>query len=251
MLIISQFYLYVIKIFENIEYLFYNNYGDYMLKILLGLLPGLLLFIYFFSIFKPKDKKKFIIILILVVLGSIGSYFCYRLEMHYGSFFKKVKDSNYLEILFYAFFGVAIFEEGYKWFVTLFASFFDKYKKKYNLFLYSIFTSISFATFENIVYFVIPYGINTAISRIFSAIPSHVLNAIWMGFFLEKYSNTKSKKKYFYLFLSLIVPTLVHALYNSFLYGGKYQAFFYYYYIPFLIITIIFYILIRRKVIEI
>ena len=48
---------------------------------------------------------------------------------------KLSKDSNYLEILFYAIFGVAIFEEGYKLLTTLFVSFFDKDKSKNNMLL--------------------------------------------------------------------------------------------------------------------
>lgn len=218
-----------------------------MLEILFGLLPGIILFICFFLVFRPKTKKKILIILLLVILGSIGSYICYRLEMHYGSYFKKVKDSNYFEILFYAFFGVAIFEEGYKLFITFFVSLFDKAKKHFNVMLYSIFTSIGFATSENIIYYAIPHGINTAISRMFSAVPSHVFDAIWMGFFLEKFYKEKTLKKYTYLFLSLIMPTLVHALYNSFLYGGKYKSYFNYYYIIFIIITIILFIISNKK----
>ena len=219
-----------------------------MIEVLLGLIPGLLFFFYFFLIFKPKTKEKRFFILLFIIIGAIGAYITYRLEWHFGSYFKKTKESNYFEILFYAIFGVAIFEEGYKLLTTLFVSFFDKKIEKYNMLLYSIFSAIGFATAENIVFYSLRYGSSVGISRLFTAVPSQIIDGIWMGLLLELYNKTKSFKKNIYLFLSLIIPTLIHALYNSFLYGGgKYSMYFKFYYIPLIIITIIFYILYFTK----
>ena len=57
-----------------------------------------------------------------------------------------------------------------------------------------------------------------------------------LGFFLNKALKTKGKIKYLFYALGLIVPTLVHAFYNSFLYGNKFTN---YFDISFLIIIII------------
>ena len=143
------------------------------MDILIGILSSIILIVIFMLNDRNITKNKLINIVILLILGGIGSYICYRLEMHYGSLFKKVKDSNYFEILFYAIFGVAIFEEGYKWFITILISFFAKIKNSYDIVTYSIFASIGFLTFENIVYYIIPYGLNAAISRIY------VLQSLW------------------------------------------------------------------------
>lgn len=209
------------------------------MKILVGILPGVLLSVLFFLNDKKVTKDKFLNIIILLILGAIGSYICYRFEMHYGGYFKKVKDSNYFEVLFYAIFGVAIFEEGYKWFITLLMSFFSKKDNNYDIVTYSIFSSIGFLTFENVIYYVIPYGMGAAISRIFTSIPSHICFAIIMGYFLQKGIKANGKIKYLYYLLGLIIPTLVHAYYNSFLYGGKYSDYFNINFIIIIVITII------------
>lgn len=206
------------------------------MEILVGILPGIVLSILFLINDRKVCKDKIFNIIILLILGAIGSYICYRFEMHYGGYFKKVKDSNYLEVLFYAIFGVAIFEEGYKWFITLLVSFFSKVENSYDIVTYAIFASIGFLTFENVIYYVIPYGMGAAISRIFTSIPSHICFAIFMGFFLNKAFESKGKIKYLFYALGLIVSTLVHALYNSFLYGNKFTS---YFDISFLIIIII------------
>lgn len=220
------------------------------MEILVGIIPGIILSILFILNDRKITKEKILNIIILLILGAIGSYICYRFEMHYGGYFKKVKDSNYLEVLFYAIFGVAIFEEGYKWFITLLMSFFSKKDNNYDIVTYSIFSSIGFLTFENVIYYVIPYGMGAAISRIFTSIPSHVCFSIIMGYFLQKGIMANGKIKYLYYLLGFIIPTLVHAYYNSFLYGGKYSEYFNINFILIIVITIILFMIMefrRRK----
>lgn len=217
------------------------------MKYILGLLPGIILSIIFFFNDKNMNKKKIINIIILLFLGAIGSYICYRFEMHFGGYFKKVKDSNYLEVLFYAIFGVAVFEEGYKWFITCLISFLSKIKNSYDIVTYAIFSSIGFLTFENIVYYVIPYGISTAISRIFTSIPSHICFAIFMGFFLQKGYESKKIKRYIYYLLGIVVPTLIHAYYNSFLYKGKFSDYFELNFIIIIILSVYIFIILQKR----
>lgn len=183
-------------------------------------LPAFIFIVFFALLDKKFTRKKWLTLLVVLLVGAIGSYICYRFEMHFGSYFKKVKDSTYLEVLFYAIFGVAIFEEGYKWLVSLGATYFDKKLKPRSILIYTVFASIGFAWFENIVFYALKYGIITSINRMFAAFPSHVCEAIWMSYFLILFYKNKSNKKWLYLCLSLIAPILVHAVYNSFLYGG-------------------------------
>ena len=217
------------------------------MDILVGIIPGIILSILFFFFDRKMTKEKVLNLIILLLLGAIGSYVCYRFEMHYGGYFKKVKDSNYFEVLFYAIFGVAIFEEGYKWFITNLVSFFSKKESSYDLVTYSIFASIGFLTFENVVYYVIPYGMGVAISRIFTSIPSHICFAIFMGYFLQKSCESSSKRKYIFNFLGLIIPIFVHAYYNSFLYGNKYSNYFEINFLIIIILSIILYSRIQLK----
>lgn len=208
---------------------------------LLGMIPFFIFLLLFSFIRKYSLKKNYKTIIILFLLGCIGSYLSYRVEMHIGSYFKKVIYSNYFEILFYAIFGVAIIEEGYKWIVSLFSN------KIFHVdYISSAFLiSLSFAVYENIVFYMIPYGVNSIIQRTFTAIFSHLCNSYWMGVLFEKSFNKNNKLKYLYLLLSLLLPVFFHGLYNSFLYGNKYVNYFYYFYVFYLIITLILFI--RRK----
>ena len=71
-----------------------------------------------------------------------------------------------------------------------------------------------------------------------------------MGYFLQKGFNSSIFKKILYYFLGLILPTFVHAYYNSFLYGGKYSDYFNINFILIIVITIILFMIMefrRRK----
>lgn len=219
-----------------------------MIKVIVGLLPGIIWLLPFILVNKDIFKNNYKKFFLLFLIGGIGSYICYRLEMHFGSYFKKTINSNYLEILFYAICGVAIFEEGYKWLLLFLSYLKEKNWNKLEILYSSIFISIGFATFENILYYAIPYGYKIAFTRIISAFFSHIVNALWMGYLLSKTKRVVKLKKYIYIILSIFIPIIIHAFYNSFLYGNaKYGDYFLYYYILLLISSIVPIILIFRK----
>lgn len=83
--------------------------------------------------------------------------------------------------------------------------------------VYSVFVSLGFATFENILY-VFDSGIGTAFLRMFTSIPGHTCFGIYMGYYYSKaklaqiegnkkeYKKNKNK--------SLWVPVLMHGIYD-------------------------------------
>ena len=183
-----------------------------MLKYLIGIIPLIIIVILYLIFDKNKSIKKNLLLLVLFIIGCIGSYICYRIEVHIGGYFPKIKTYGYIASIFYAIFGVAIFEEGYKWFFT--NSFIYKRKlSKIEIMEYAIFISLGFAIFENLVFYISKYGMDVAISRLYSAIPLHIGCAIFMGYLLGM-DNHKIR----YNILGLIIPTCMHAFYNSFLY---------------------------------
>jgi len=192
-----------------------------MISILIASLPAFIFIILLCFIDKDFVKKSWFKLLIVLIIGAIGSYICYRFEMHFGSYFKRVKESTYLEVLFYAIFGVAVFEEGYKWLISFCTTSVDKERTPRHILIYCVMASIGFAWFENIVYFAIPYGYLVTFQRIFTAFPSHICNAIWMSYFMILCFKSEKFKRVVFCFLSLVVPIIVHALYNSFLYGNR------------------------------
>ena len=95
------------------------------------------------------------------------------------------------------------------------------YDDIYDGFVYSSIIALSFSLIETFIY-VFNEGTyadmtSLAILRNFTSIPLHIVCGVTMGHFisLEKFSKKKSMK-IVNLLLSLSVPVLIHALYNTF-----------------------------------
>lgn len=88
-------------------------------------------------------------------------------------------------------------------------------------FVYSSIIALSFSLVETVLYVINEATYNDmtslAILRNFTAIPLHVTCGIAMGYFvsLEKFAKNK-RKKVINMALALIVPTLIHTVYNVF-----------------------------------
>ena len=188
-----------------------------MLSIILGILPGIVFSILFFLLDKNKKDINKVFLISAFICGCLSSYLCYRLEWHFGSYFKKVAVSNIFEVFIYALFGVAIFEEGLKLFFSILFSGFDGVKKISNVVTYSVFTTCGFLSFENVVFYSMRYGLITSFNRLFSSSPGHVCYGIIMGLFLYKVNKIDIKSG-LNLLLALFVPSILHAIYNTFLY---------------------------------
>jgi RsiW-degrading membrane proteinase PrsW (M82 family) len=91
--------------------------------------------------------------------------------------------------------------------------FFDEY---YDGILYAALISLGFASLENILY-VFDYGFETGVSRALTAIPAHTFFGITMGFFFSraKFNFTNTRRN---LWLALLVPVLLHGLYDFILF---------------------------------
>ena len=79
--------------------------------------------------------------------------------------------------------------------------------------VYAVMVSMGFATFENILY-IVDDGIQTAILRMFTAVPAHASFAVLMGYYLGK-AKFEHKKSY-YAFHALGIATLFHGAYDYF-----------------------------------
>lgn len=206
----------------NISFLCYNFYGDNMLSILIGIMPGIVFALLFYLLDKNKKDINILFLIGTFVFGAISSYLCYRLEWHFGSYFKKVAESNLFEVFFYAVFGVAIFEEGAKLFFSFLFGTFNKIKHLTNVVTYSVVTSCGFLAFENAVFYSMKYGISGSISRLYTSSPGHVCYGIIMGVILYNVFKIRkiNLKSCLFLFISFLIPCLLHAFYNTFLYQG-------------------------------
>lgn len=197
------------------------------------------------------DKEPIGFLLFLMLLGALSAVPVIIISEpinsfidNFFSYFGNEKDGSvYLSKPLYQLYlfvsntiGVALIEEGFKWFSLYFAT--RKNKNFNNLFdgiIYAVFVSLGFAALENVKY-TFSYGLATGLVRAFTSVPGHMFFGVIMGTYytmwnvyneaskLEKIcisSNIISAKMPYisgknHLKLSLIFPVLAHGIYDYF-----------------------------------
>ena len=113
--------------------------------------------------------------------------------------------------------SVSITEELLKFLVVILILYPNKnFDEPFDGIVYAVFVGMGFATAENLA-FVMQGSASLAILRMLSAVPAHFVFAVIMGYYLGK-AKTENKKKFTYLFLSLLIPIIFHAFYDYFLF---------------------------------
>lgn len=144
---------------------------------------------------------------------------------------------NIKNVFYSSFIKVSLVEEVCKWIFVYALTWKNKeFNYKFDAIVYCIFVSLGFAFIENIGYS-FSYGITTALLRAVVSVPAHAFFAIYMGYYLGLakmyYSKHDNKKGSIYAIYSLIIPTILHGIYDYCLCGqnsGLYILF-----IPFII----------------
>ena len=178
---------------------------------ILAVLPPLLIAFYIYKQDK-FDKEPKELILKSFLFGCLSVFPIIILEL----IFNENLFSNYF---IYMFCGVALVEEGMKYFF-LKKYLFDKpdFNEPFDGIVYAVMVSLGFATIENLVYVFIYYPdqqISVAIQRMISAIPLHASCGVIMGYYvgLAKFNSNSMK----FLFKGVFFATLLHAIYNYFI----------------------------------
>ena len=181
------------------------------MSFILAVLPPLLIAFYIYK--KDKfDKEPKELILKSFLFGCLSIIPVVILEL----IFNENIFSNYFV---YMFCGVALVEEGMKYFF-LKKYLFDKpeFNEPFDGIVYAVMVSLGFATVENLVYVFIYYPdqqISVAIQRMISAIPLHASCGVIMGYYvgLAKFSSNSRNL----LLKGVFFATLLHAIYNYFI----------------------------------
>ena len=131
--------------------------------------------------------------------------------------------SNLIGLAMYIFIGVALIEEFSKWIVNYKISYNNpEFHDLYDSILYATFVALGFACFENILY-VFQNGIITGLMRAVTAVPGHVFDGVFLGYYLglAKINSVNSRKDHVKknLIFSLLIPTITHGLYDYLLYS--------------------------------
>lgn len=189
------------------------------LLIVVMVLPIYVLGKFIYNMDNEKEPKKLLkellfggvlaCILVLVVSYTLGEII--------PLFIKDVSKMTQVEVIIYSFICVGLVEEASKLFLLYLTSYNNReFNYTFDMVVYGVFVALGFALLENILY-ILTGGLITGILRAFTAVPAHASNGAFMGMFLSKakcYEVTDRKKALKYKILSLVIPTLLHGIYD-------------------------------------
>ena len=186
--------------------------------LLIAVLPVCILLYYIYRKDINKEPKE--LLFKIFFLGFLSSIPIFFIELYLDFFFSTDGVDNFFQIFFLIFVSISLIEEGFKWFIVKKVGYSHKeFDEIYDIIVYATFASLGFACIENIVY-VLESGYRIALLRGITAIPAHASFGIIMGYYLYKAKVCELDKrdgKENNLFLSLVIPSLLHTLYDSFL----------------------------------
>ena len=199
-----------------------------ILLILLSILPTLL--IGYFVNKKDNNKEPLTALITFFSMGIISallvitvSYFLEKLIPFLG---KSTYYMSTIEFIIEVLFEVALIEELSKWLVVYFIGYKNKeFDETYDIIVYSIFTALGFATFENIQFVMEQSSLLLAVQRAIFSVPGHVAFAIFMSYYLCKAKISKlqgnKKEERNNIIKSIVIPTLAHAIFDFCLFADK------------------------------
>lgn len=193
----------------------------------LAIIPVVIILTYIYL--KDRNKEPWSLLIKLFFMG-IASCFLVLLisEVVFKIFPFMDKDTAYMtffETMAYAFIGVALIEEFCKWLMTFAGAYKHKaYDEVYDGIVYSVYVSLGFACLENILYVFMNNSVVVGISRAILAVPGHACDAVFMGYYLSlaKVYASQGKKNLEKknLVLSVLVPTILHGIYDFCLFAS-------------------------------
>ena len=191
-----------------------------MILLLASIAPSVAL-AYFFYIRDKYEKEPQHLLIKAFFLGAISVIPVMFVEMTLN-FFNVFEDRSMIAIGYTAFIVAGLVEEGFK-FLTFYMLIWrnHEFDEMYDAIVYCVFVSLGFATVENIGY-VLATGFNVAFLRSVTAVPAHALFGVSMGYYLgiARFAREQYRAKYFRL--GLIVPIVLHGIYNFILMTQRY-----------------------------
>lgn len=215
--------------------------------VVVAVIPAVALMIYIYNQDKI-EKEPSDLLWKLAGLGVLAALAAALLEMA-GEY--ALSGSIPTDILvypvFYAFLIVATAEEGMKYLLMKKATWkHPAFDYKFDAIVYAVFCSLGFAAFENIFY-VMDYGMTTAVVRALISIPGHMSFAVAMGYFyglakkFEQIGDMKTCTKY--QWMAFLSAALLHGFFDACLMLESGVAI-----IVFLVFIIVLYIFIFRLI---
>lgn len=193
----------------------------HLLLLLVSILPVFLVGLYIYKKDTEKEPKSLLIGLIFsgllagIIVIFANVFMALVLSNHYIS--ENTSNYGFFHLFLVLFLEVALVEEVCKWLmVRIFGYKSKEYDQVYDIIVYSSFVALGFAGFENIFY-VLQGGMQVGILRALFSVPGHAAFGIFMGYYIgcAKFYKNKDKFMYYrYMFLSIIIPSLLHTAFN-------------------------------------
>lgn len=187
--------------------------------IFLALIPAIALMIFVY-LMDRKEKESPKVLWTCFLLGVVSTIPAVAFELVVDLFESFVMTrGSFLYAFFDSICVVALAEEGCKYLMLRLRTWNHRgFNCMYDGIVYAVFVSMGFAAFENVIY-VINGDVSTALLRMFTAVPSHAVDAVFMGVF---YSHAKQaalngdrSKRITNTILALLVPIATHGIYDS------------------------------------
>ncbi|MFJ7678113.1 glutamic-type intramembrane protease PrsW [Peribacillus sp. NPDC097198] len=176
--------------------------------------PGLALLSYFYL----KDQYDTEPISVVIKIFLFGVFLVLPIMfIQYVLETEHILDTN----LANAFLWAALLEEFFKWFILIYVIYQHiAFDEPYDGIVYGAGVSLGFATMENILY-LLANGVEHAFSRAILPVSSHALFGVIMGYYLGKAKFSADNNR-LYVFLALIIPILLHGIYDYILISQKF-----------------------------
>ncbi|MCH2044552.1 MAG: PrsW family glutamic-type intramembrane protease [Saprospiraceae bacterium] len=190
----------------------------------LSILPAFVICIYIWWRDRHEQEPA-LMLFVAFIMGSLSTYPALKLEEFGVENFYIATSSSVMNSFVFAFGIIAVSEELIKF---LFLRYFIFPRKAYNQpldgIVYAVVLGMGFAAVENIIYVVyrsdgFEDALQTAFTRMITAVPAHASFAVVMGFFMGKAKFiTKPVSKSLHLLTGLALAICIHGAYDFFLF---------------------------------
>lgn len=189
--------------------------------LIVAILPVILLLSFIYK--KDRNKEPTKLLIKFFFLGVVSTILAVVITVILEAFIPflsmNTENMNHFELFIYVFIFIAFIEEFCKWFMTYKVGYNNQeFDEMYDMIVYSTFVALGFAAFENILYVFSENSIIVGISRGLLAVPGHMCDGIFMGYYLSKakFYNLSNDKKSENInkIKSILIPTLLHGIYD-------------------------------------
>lgn len=194
-----------------------------MIEVLaIGLSPVIFLFSWVYLRDK-NNKEPFLLLALVFILGAATVIPAIPIEQKITEMLQASPGRDMMAAFFYAFVVAALTEEMLKYFVLRVVAYGrQSFDEPYDGIMYAVAASLGFAAAENLLY-IMSFGIQTGVLRMFTAVPGHMMFGVLMGYFvgMAKFKPGRSRGLLLHL-VGILAAVTVHGLYDFFLMWNEY-----------------------------